>query len=162
MSLFLVSQREDSFSLQLLLPQPVYPSPNAIYPSCSPLETAAGALTLLRHKHSPKNVHGLTEPKGISLPPSPRCCCCPFVVLLIQPPVSARAATWAGLARSDAPGTSTGSANIYFLFTHSMLTAKQNPRQPTGLQGSFLSQWCFCRTQNWLAFHGGLCLVRLS
>lgn len=49
-SLFLVSQREDSFSLQLLLPQPVYPSPNAIYPSLQPPGNCSRSINISQTK----------------------------------------------------------------------------------------------------------------
>lgn len=108
MSLFLVSQREDSFSLQLLLPQPAYPSPNSIYPSLQPPGHAARSINISQTKvQSRKNAHGLTEPKGISLPPTPT------VLLLFwnpffqssttrvpeQPPLQGKAGLGAGTER---------------------------------------------------------------
>lgn len=91
-------------------------------PACSPLETAAGAVILLRQKHSLKNVHGLTEPKGISLPPTPTVLLLSLEsICLIQPHRSPGAATWAGLGAGTERGTSQFNRLLKYLFSfHSL------------------------------------------
>lgn len=103
-------------SLQLLLPQPVYPSPNAIYPSAAPWKLQPGAVLFLRQKYSLKNVHGLTEPKGISLPPTPTVLLLSLESVFFNPVPHGslnrhlpRARRGWELARSDAPFNSIGS-----------------------------------------------------